>query len=344
MGLLLVTPSPMPTESLLGYTLRVSESNGYETPWHVLSLAGFEQGEMLTAGFPAEKLASVLARESGSLKAISYRSSDKAGIFKVLDQPLGKSLIYSPLRLNKPSFCPHCVQEHGFIDAFWDLSFAVACPDHGTVTLDKCPKCSTALSWYRPGLLTCKCGADLGEVPSISAAATTVHLMHILRAKAHGCPDAPKIDTNLPIQALWNLPFQTLIEIISSLGKYSLASTNTVEPHTPLQIVSGAVEVLQNWPIGYYALLRQLAQSPDRSTVLTASLRKRLENFYTSLFKNRKHANELAFFRDEFVRFGLVEWGDGIVDRRMDDGNGEMRRFVSRTELAGIIGIHQKTS
>jgi len=42
MPLLVRHPAPKPTESLLGYVLRVSEGNGYSSPWSVYRLARLE--------------------------------------------------------------------------------------------------------------------------------------------------------------------------------------------------------------------------------------------------------------------------------------------------------------
>lgn len=202
MTLLLRTPAHVATESLLGYVLRVSEVNGYDTPWHVLSLAGFGQKEMRTAGFPAGKLSTVLGRNTGDLEGIAYCGYQENGdrYYKILSHFLGNGLTEGPFRLDKPAFCPHCVAEDGYLDAFWDLSIAVVCPRHGCQLLDACPKCGKKLRWFRRGLLTCECGAAFDEVILEQADHSLVELMAILKAKLHGDPI-----TNLSNSAGFNM-------------------------------------------------------------------------------------------------------------------------------------------
>ena len=188
MSLLVRTPSPCINESLLGFVLRVSEANGYDTPWHILRLAEIDQGQMQTAGFPIEKLSKVLGQSTESLTRIAYQSDTIKGHFKILDHSLGPSLKDSPLRLSRPAFCPHCVEETGFIDAFWDLNAAVACPKHHCPPLRNCPSCRTAIRWFRPGLLTCECGARLTNTPSVAIDTPAIELMQLILSKLHGKP------------------------------------------------------------------------------------------------------------------------------------------------------------
>jgi len=75
MKLLLRTPAPHPTESLLGFALRVSELNGYDSPWHIFSLACFVQGEIVSAGFKVNKLAAILGFKPEQFEQITYRVS-----------------------------------------------------------------------------------------------------------------------------------------------------------------------------------------------------------------------------------------------------------------------------
>lgn len=102
--LLLRTPDPLPSESILGYVLRVSEINGYETPWHVWRHAGYEQGEMLTAGFTVQRVAAAFGKASELLEKHAYRGQDADGEtrYQVNGQPIGSGLASAPLRLRRP--------------------------------------------------------------------------------------------------------------------------------------------------------------------------------------------------------------------------------------------------
>ena len=57
--LLVRHPAPFPTESLLGYILRLTEVNGYTTPWSLFLLAQIRQHEARSTGMKVAKLARV---------------------------------------------------------------------------------------------------------------------------------------------------------------------------------------------------------------------------------------------------------------------------------------------
>src|ERR1035441_10224366 len=112
-------PAPHPTESLVGYVLRLSEVNGYNSMWSVYNLAGLKQNEVRTCGFKVEKLAAIVNRSSSEL--------DKIGFSAPPDQPrwarlLGHSVVPTDLNILTSGLCPSCVAEKGFIDAQWHLT------------------------------------------------------------------------------------------------------------------------------------------------------------------------------------------------------------------------------
>ena len=121
-------PAPHPTESLVGYVLRLSEGNGLLTPWSVYNLAGMKQSEIRTCGIKLEKLAAIVNRSASEL--------DHIGFSAPADQPrwarlLGNSMVPTDLSINVPGLCPRCVAEKGFIEAHWHLTLMVGCPEIG---------------------------------------------------------------------------------------------------------------------------------------------------------------------------------------------------------------------
>lgn len=65
-------PAPNPTESLLGYVLRVSEGNGYSSPWSIYCLAGMKSNERRASRVELEKLAKITNWPQEWLDAIAY--------------------------------------------------------------------------------------------------------------------------------------------------------------------------------------------------------------------------------------------------------------------------------
>ncbi len=338
MTLLLRTPLPRPTESLLGYVLRLSEENGYDTPWHILVQAGIHQGEMASPGFPHPKLASLTGQSPTAYESMAYRDSGKTIGYQLLGHPLGDSSVCRPLRLRHPAFCPCCAEELGFIDAFWDLEIAIACSRHRTGLTKACPACGLGLSWFRPGILQCKCGADLREAVRPDASDAVVALMEVLRAKLHGEPPLLSAPGSPPSAALAMLSLKELIALVRQLGSFALLAASGSSEGSDEAIVEAAAESLAEWPKRFHQLLRKLGELPGARTD-SPSLVARLGAFYSTLLRGRP---EHAFLRDEFIQFGSQQWGEGLVDARMLS-EGADRRFTSRAGLARRTGIDPRT-
>jgi hypothetical protein len=345
MSLLVRTPKPHPTESLLGYVLRVSEENGYESPWHIMKHAGLTQKQMVTSGFPIDKLAAVLGRDAKELESISYFGTHGDGkrVYRILGHALGRSLPSNPLCLTKPKFCPHCVLEHKFIDAFWDLSFAVACPEHRCTLVNKCPSCGEAIGWFRQAISICKCGANLANAETESASDDLAGLMAIIQSKVHAIPlDSLVNSAGFPTHEFNKLSLHSLLTVIDRLGYHNLASY-AQDSDDPAIRVQGAIEVLRNWPDGFHQFMRRLDQRQDESQLTSVGLRKRFESLYYSLFKRHTQLEGIEFLHREFIRFGLQEWGEGVVDKKLLRDEAANKRFVSQSEQAVRLGVRPIT-
>ena len=85
--LLVRTPPPYHYESLFGFLLRVSELNGYQSPWDVAKLAGMSVNESKSRKLPVGKLTQVLGLDANALNRFSYLPfNEGAGNrFKLLD-------------------------------------------------------------------------------------------------------------------------------------------------------------------------------------------------------------------------------------------------------------------
>lgn len=176
-------PAPFPTESLLGYVLRLSEENGYTTPWSLLLLAGMREHEFRTSGIKVAKLAQIANRPQEALEAIAYRwPGDPLRSCRLL----GHLLTPQELVLTKPKICPDCISEKEFVEAHFDLALMTGCPVHRKALLSACPTCRRPLRWFRPGLLECECGASLvgADRPAVSLA--EADLLDIIRCKILG--------------------------------------------------------------------------------------------------------------------------------------------------------------
>lgn len=337
MTLLIRTPSPANTESLFGYVLRVAESNGYESPWQILSHAGISQRGMTSVTLPIKALARVLGKPPADLQHIAYSGRDAQGAleYRLLGHSLGGNLVGGPLRRNKPAFCPQCVADHGYIDAFWDLRIAVACPFHRCAPITHCSACSQPLKVFRPGLLTCKCGATLATSTTSEVSPALADLMAVIWAKVHGQPvNKAALSADLPLEGLMGMPLQTLTLKLLELGRLRLPSES--EGCYVSTLLQSAADTLSNWPHNFRALLHRIGNV--ESTTGTG-FRKRFEHFYAKFASNKRTNRDCGWLRVEFLRFGLEEWGESIVDNKLLVGETVNRRFVTKAELARHLGV-----
>ena len=348
--MLVRTPAPRPNESLFGYVLRVSETNGYDTPSHILNYAGYDPGSMRSSLFHVDKLAEVLGRKASQLEAIAYSIIEENGshTFKILSHNLGTSLPKDFLRLIKPTLCPQCVQKDNFIDTFWDLYFAVACPKHGCRLLSICPACKMGLHWLRPGLLTCSCGANLTSAILEPASTGVVELMAIIKAKLY-CSSILTLPNTMgfPIQELENQSLRSFIWLTERLGYYSLFSKGIHETKDPYQIIKAASEVLYDWPSGYHEFLDQLGMKlTGEGNPSSTGLKKQFEKFFVPMFNHQGNTYvDSNFLRDEFIRFGLRSWGKATVDNKLlkNTETDTENRFFSSSKIAHKLGISPVT-
>lgn len=349
--MLIRTPAPFPTESMLGYLLRLSATNGYDSPQHVLACARLDKRDVFLPGFPTTGLKEVIGdAHHEDIAAISYQdtSDSKSRRFKILDHPIGTSAFFSPFRLRQSVFCTYCVQENGFIDAFWDLSLAVACPHHVRRGLSHCQNCGQALTVFRRNLLTCECGANLADHSPAHINRRLRDFMGTVYAKLHSQPLTKlRNDSNLPLEQLDSVPLYDILWMAAQLGKHEGIATGTKWKQDNEFVANSAAEALCDWPNGYHSFLQRIGASIQQNGIDTIGLRKQFGKFYTTLFKNRPSAKCYEFLRQEFVRFGMLGWGNAIVDGKLLQDPGQARdtptRYVSASQFAKIKGVQPST-
>lgn len=339
------TPAPRATESLWGYALRLSETNGYDTPWHLLSYAGLNQREMKTAGFPVEKLAAIVGREAAALTGIAYCADEPSGRhFKVLDHSLGGRMTDGWLRLTKPEFCPRCAAENGYLDAFWDLSHAVACPKHGCRLLRICPACGQKLRWFRAGLVECQCGANLVDTALPPASPAVVQLMAVMQAKLRGTSVLGLTnESGFPLAELDPMPFRAFLMMLDRMAGFAVSSHGKAKLD-PYQAMERTAQAFADWPRGYHAFLQCLGTALKRDGSAATGLRKQFAPFYQSMFKANPFAADFVFLRNEFINFGKTVWGEAVIDQKLLRGDMELDgRFQSQRRTARDIGVRPIT-
>src|SRR5271157_2534900 len=233
--------APFPTESLFGYILRLSEENGYTTPWSLFLLAQIRQHEARSTGMKVAKVAQICNRPQTALQSISYRWP---GDHQRSCRLLGHLLTPWELAVTAPKLCPECVAEKGFIEAHFDLALMTGCPVHRRSLLSRCSECMEPLRWFRPGLLECHCGGSLrnADLPSISGAESD--LLDIVRRKILGLAAWQDYASGLPDLCLEDMSLQPLLSLVGMLGRRRMVVDNDSDRRNAERIVFAAASVL----------------------------------------------------------------------------------------------------
>ena len=341
--LLVRTPSPHPTESLLGYVLRISETNGYESQSDVLGVAGISwTNRRRMMDIEIGKLARVLGKQVSELSHLVYSARLPAKMEWLI---LGRPVVGNHLRLAKPMFCPRCVSERGFMEALWDSALVVACPRHRCGLLSACPGCGTHLGNLRKGLLTCRCGESLlnGCLPAVSD--ETADLMGVLASKIVGSPPPAGYASGLPVAELLKMSLRTLQVVILSLGRQQLMIECPNREHSTASLVDAAALALRDWPTNFYGLIRRVGERSAKEAPYTTRFLKRHQTINGALFKKRLPPEEIRFLREAFARYGMEEWGESIVRFRQPALNGLPvdKKLLTRSEIAAHLGVSRMT-
>lgn len=345
---LVITPLPMPTESMMGLILRTSEMNGYPSPFTILRYAGMSENEIRSAKPPIDKLANLYGRDANDFCYMGHTSFDNDKHRKKW-RILNKTIPALYVSIKAAKICPECILDDGNVDGFWDLRHAIACPTHSKMAITSCPSCAKPLSWHRQGLLTCRCGQDLSELRGAPVQDPNVlGMLELIKRKLHGDPlKVPNLSIlNFPLREIENISVATLLGIIGRLQpgnrrktRFNIPIGMSVEMNA-LKLASG---MLSHWPNGLYDYLESMHKfNPhvDRST-----LHSQFRRFCFSFFKSGLPASEISFLESAFMSFGNDRWKTrGFIDSRFSNKLNTPNKIVGMKGLAEHLGIMVPTA
>jgi len=163
---LLVRPNPFPDESLLGYIIRLSEANGYESPKNLLRI--FQSSNyQLISNLPKRiyedltPLMELTGKSYSTLKHMIY-----APVVYKKYKFLNSTVAFRMIEPCRPKFCPLCLREKPYYRIVWDFSLVITCPTHKCLLISDCPRCNSEFDIYRNGFGKCECGCDLRKIPA----------------------------------------------------------------------------------------------------------------------------------------------------------------------------------
>jgi hypothetical protein len=330
-------PPPQSTESLLPYLLRLADENGFSTPCSVLTRCGIKAAELGGQAIAIEGLARAACQSVEELKRIAYRHTSGSPKVYLLEH----ELIAKDLRLGSPRVCPECVRENGFIAAHFDLKVMIACPTHEKLLISSCPACFRPLSWRRPRLLECNCGASLDCYKRPKVAHTCIDLLDLVKRKVLRLPVPEGYSSGIPATQLGELSLRSVLYLVGALGWRRLRGSCRAEKFD--EIVPLAATVLSEWPVNFYKLLKEAAgyKSSDAPIYLTQDLK----DIYWCLRIGLKPCKETEFIYAELSRFSMDHCGTGCRAKTVQSRSGNnSERYLPLKLVAKRMGIDRRTA
>jgi hypothetical protein len=257
-------PPPDPFESMPGYVLRLSEVNGYSSMRSIFSLAGIQPNERAWATFAYTKLARVVDCAPEMLERIAFQRRDDGQRTR---RVLGHPVRVDDLSLVHARVCPDCVRELGIIEAQWQLGLFIGCPLHKKIASYFCGRCRKRLTWVRPGMLTCRCGARITDLNQSKLSRGEADLLALLWAKISNEKFPVGLADDFPRSCLMKMQLEEVLVLIRFLGTKRLEADQKYRPYYEKDIFKEAVKVLQDWPMGFQKLLRDLCPALGLITV-----------------------------------------------------------------------------
>ena len=259
---LLRTPAPQPDESLMGYILRLSETNYYDTPKWILDLAGLKiyslkmgWRKLCDDSFDFtlfKQIAKLTEEEVNEMKHEFIRNSDYEQCHTQWHVPI------SSLRFDRPMVCPDCLRENPFCRKFWDLLVVTVCPQHHSLLLDICPSCQERITWNRKSVSRCSCGCDWRETRSPELPPAQRRAMRLLMCSC-GVPESEQATMRTSATPFEQLGFGDLSRVMLCLARF--VSVGDPENRLLHQALEQVVAILDDWPEKFHRICDQY---PDR--------------------------------------------------------------------------------
>lgn len=342
---LVVRARPAPTESLMGFVLRLTELNGYPSIAYVLAAMGKEWYLPNVGRLDAARLATLAGLSQADIERLTHRPAERPRAYVRL---YGSDLPSYEVNLRHPKVCPVCLAEGRPCEAFWDLAQAAVCPVHEVHLMSECPGCSKRLLWARSKVRQCKCGFNLATAPVAPATPALAELMYVLRSRVY--QDQALAPMPLKMSHLAHLDLRRLCKLIWVMsGVVHQAQGGRRAPKArchyrgQLDVVAAA---LTNWPAGFrdflsatYEDVLQNAEELPRFPAVFSWL-------VVRLIKNDEGGRScFEFLEQEVYRFGAQYWTRGSMARDEDSQRlvPERVRWGTMGEACEATGLHQLT-
>lgn len=289
---------PFRGEATIGYLLRVSQANGYETLRQLVKT--FRSFDALCQGLnlSAEERQTLFGPHS------SFWGSTE----------ISNSLTNADFNHSLMRWCSLCFQESAHIRGPWLLKISCVCSRHAVLLNDRCPCCGIVQRLERVNYLQCDCGAWLaGHQAQELVSNSLVRLSKTVEAAI----DSPSGLPGIPLLSL-----SEWLKLINYLGQYSESAQprkpgklgNMHQLDTASALMLQASYLLDNWPENFHALLIAIQRQAERETKRTTRIRDTFGTLYHVLYNDRDD-DCFQFLRDAFEHYLHEHWA-GVVNKR----------------------------
>jgi hypothetical protein len=347
---LVVTPNPIEGESLLGYLLRVSEVNGYPSPTWITNQCGIPYDQFYKKRMDLEKLGAVLGQSKWALGQLPWLYFPNQTTRD--DQPIKVPSAYKPLTLDKPKICSACIEETGITNPAWDIAWFHVCPKHQTYLWTHCPTCGDSVSWCRPGLNVCHCGAQFPSSTKSCKEDAVIEWLYQVDDLIHARSIYAESRVGMPVGALQISKFSGVMMLFDKISKVieETKSERVVRKidRSP-EMLGEIAKFFSDWPKNFHGLLRQMHdkahQQPESIAVsLPTVLKKLFGNCRgtmligsgNSLFDQLEFSDGAYFYSPSE---GRANKGAVLKTERGDDG----AEYATISNLATHLDVHKAT-
>lgn len=229
---LLFKVAPFRTEGILGYQLRLADTNGLSLSDVQETGVAFTPASMFKHGLLPEQ-----AIDAGLWEWVGHLAKLRNDTQRIWN-----------FRFSR--FCAQCLTEDGSWRAEWELYFYDACHHHNVWMIDRCSSCGATVSWGRSELLRCNCGSDLRTEEGRIAPTELITLSAAISASLHRRGTGP-------VEILNGLNVDQIQRVVRFLG----ILLNPDRSHETVKVQNAGL-LAKSWPITSFASV-VLARWPE---------------------------------------------------------------------------------
>lgn len=357
---LLVRGKPNTDESFIGYIIRLTEQNGYDSLSWILRMANLDCGKMGTSyGFVFGKpesfslLTKLTCISLSELASITYPLADGL-YFDCLF--FGNIVPKSCIQLRYAKLCPVCLLESSYSRRIWDFALVTTCLKHKCLLIDECPNCGKPLTWLRNRVSVCSCEFDWRESAPLpvkeSELTLTQHVHQLCGLPIYNTDTQEQINQN-PVSKLSLQDLLLTIFFIAgqrqglsvSTGRRLLAFRRNKDLH---ELFTTAYSAFEDWPHIYYRFLdwvrEQEKNLPLNRQRQRSVLYREFGKFYLALFKILSK-EQFAFVKNAFIDYLLGTWEGYCVSSLCSKKNAASRlksRYISKIDARRLLETDDK--